>query len=441
MKPTSTDKPSTERGRGRNVSPRKDNASDGFEISEDEFEGVRHRLKTYSPLIKSWILHAPKNQDEHPPYYATLWMILTDGRIREMLCQNFQAIFDINLSQPVETKRLLDLVLGGQIVIRDEKDRQSLIRNLDRALYAKMGRDLSELTTPSQLKIHSDTLLCLLREEILAYQDGLEKRLERLTNPKLQKKGATHPRPLQGRGGKKGEKGDLSSESIVETLEALEAEKPKIAELIEFLAPYIDAPSTLIEAATNPRSQQLNQIRRHQVLNFDLQALPPIQKTWLENVKSVRDYPNLRAFLFDNKLPISTTGRILMDVRKAFPAPVTTEPASGDIFDVALDLVQELKALQEADYAGDPLRKFMSYIAEKLWRWELTQITEAELPTLVKEKVLASAICYGKEVEILMEYVERYEELLETKLASGSEMDKQRHLLEEKYQAIAETIL
>ncbi len=425
-KQSSTDKSPT-------VSLRKDNAFEGFEISDEEFAQICVCLKNDFPLIKRWIRHAPKEQSKQEPYYATLWMILMDGKVREMLLQNFQPICDINLSQPVETKRLLDLVLGGQIIIRDEKDLKSLARNLERALSAKMGRGLVELTTPSLLKIHSDTLLCLLREEILAYQEGLEKQISRITNPKLQKK--------KGKRKKSGES-DISSESVVEEmLEAIEAEKPKIAEIIEFLTPYTDAPSTLIETAINPRSQQLNQIRRHQVLNFDLQALPPIEKTWLENVKSVRDYPNLRAFLFENKLPISTTGRLLMDVRRAFPDSAVQDPSSADVFDVALDLVQELKALQDAGYAGEALKKFMNYIAEKLWRWELTQITEAELPMLIKEKVLASAICYGKEVEALLEYVERYEQLLETKLTSGSEMDKQRSLVEAKYQAIAETIL
>ena len=76
-----------------------------------------------------------------------------------------------------------------------------------------------------------------------------------------------------------------------------------------------------------------------------------------------------------------------------------------------------------------------------MWRWELTQITEAELPLLLKEKVLASAICYEKEVDTLLEYVERYDELVSTKLAVGSEMDNHRQYIEEQFQAIVETLL
>ena len=72
---------------------------------------------------------------------------------------------------------------------------------------------------------------------------------------------------------------------------------------------------------------------------------------------------------------------------------------------------------------------------------ELTQITETELPILVKEKVLSSLICYEKEVEALLEYVERYERLLETKLAPESEMNKQRELLEENFQTLIQTLL
>ena len=80
-------------------------------------------------------------------------------------------------------------------------------------------------------------------------------------------------------------------------------------------------------------------------------------------------------------------------------------------------------------------------LPEKLWRWELTQITDDELPMLIKEKVLASIVCYEKEVEVLLEYVERYEQILETKLSPDSGMDKRRRALEKDFQAIIETIL
>ena len=76
-----------------------------------------------------------------------------------------------------------------------------------------------------------------------------------------------------------------------------------------------------------------------------------------------------------------------------------------------------------------------------MWRWELTQITSEELPVVVKEKVLTSAICYEKEVETLMEYVERYDELLQTKLKADSEMNVERENLESRFQEIVETLL
>ena len=110
-------------------------------------------------------------------------------------------------------------------------------------------------------------------------------------------------------------------------------------------------------------------------------------------------------------------------------------------FDVALDLVQELKNLQDAGYKGDVLKRFENYISEKLWRWELTQITADELPTLIKEKVLSTVVCYDKEVESLLEYVERYDQLLETKITSQSEMDHQRKVLEQQFQGVIDTIL
>ncbi len=416
----------------RNISLRRGNTFEGFGISDKIFEDVLSRLHDNFPMIKRWIQNTPAERSGHEPYYRTLWTILTEGLVREHLCEDFQPIFDINLSLPLETKRLMDLVLGGKIVIRNEKDLNSLKRNLDRALQAKIGRGLQEISTPTMLQIHSDTTLCTLREELLTYQQTLDKQLVRATNPKASKK--------QGKG-KKGRKKGKSPESAAKVIAAIEEEKPKITELIEFLNSYTNAPLTLLETAITPHSQQINQIREHQVLNFDLQSLPPIENTWLENVKSPNEYPNLRAFLFENKLPISTTGRALTKLRRVFPDTTDAEDASVNVFNIAVDLLLELRVLQDAGYEGDALQRYAGYISEKLWRWELTQITKTELPILIKEKVLSSLICYEKEVETLLEYVERYERLLETKLAPESEMDKQRELLEENFQTLIETLL
>lgn len=416
--------------RGRNISLRRGNTFEGFGVSEQMFETVLSHLHDNLPVIKRWIQNTPAERSSHEPYYRTLWTILTEGMIREHLCEDFQPVADINLSLPLETKRLIDLVLGGKIVIRNEKDLNTLKRNLDRALQAKIGRGLQEISTPTMLKIHSDTTLRTLREELLTYQQMLDKQLNRAANPKTPKK--------QSRG-KKGRKKGQSRESAAKVIAAIEEEKPKIAELIEFLNSYTNAPVKLLETAIAPHSQQINQIREQQVLNFDLQSLPPIENTWLENVKSPDEYPNLRTFLFENKLPISTTGRALTKLRRIFPDP--TDVQEGSVFSIAVDLLLELRTLQDAGYEGDTVKRYTSYISEKLWRWELTQITETELPILIKEKVLSSAICYEKEVEALLEYVERYERLFETKLASEPEMDKQRASLEENFQTLAETIL
>jgi hypothetical protein len=416
----------------RNISLRRGNTFEGFGISEKIFDNVLSRLHDNFPVIKRWIQNTPEERSGHESYYRTLWAILTEGLVREHLCEDFQPIFDINLSLPLETKRLMDLVLGGKIVIRNEKDLNSLKRNLDRALQAKIGRGLQEISTPTMLQIHSDTTLCTLREELLTYQQTLDKQLVRAANPKASKK--------QGKG-KKGRKKGQSPESAAKVIAAIEEEKPKIAELIEFLNSYTNAPLTLLETAIQPHSQKINKIREHQVLNFDLQSLPPIEDTWLEDVKSPDEYPNLRAFLFENKLPISTTGRALTKLRRIFLDPTDAEDASVNVFNIAVDLLLELRVLQDAGYEGDSLERYADYISEKLWRWELTQITETELPILIKEKVLSSIICYEKEVEALLEYVERYERLLEAKLASESEMDKQRELLEENFQTLAETLL
>ena len=426
-------KQSSSGGRLRRSSRKKDNQFSGFEIPDEEFQSVINRLGDSSSIIKRWISNAPKERSTLDQYYATLWMILIDGKIRELLTQNYHPLCDINLSIPLEAKRLIDLVLSGQIIIPDEKDLNGLKRNLDRALLSKTGRGLREAISPSILEIHGDTLFCLLREELLEYQRTLEKRALRIANPKVQKK---------QNGKKKGQakgKGSLSK-SAADTLGWIEEEKPRVAELVEFLTPYTNAAPILVKAGIDSQSLELDQIRRHQVMNFDLQELPPIEKTWLENAKSVDDYPNLRAFLLEYQLPISTTGRFLMNLRKT----ASTASGNGDstaAFDVVLDLVQELKNLQDASYKGETLKQFADYISEKLWRWELTQITADELPTLIKEKVLSTAICYEREVESLLEYVERYDQLLETKIASESEMDHQRKILEQQFQDVVNSIL
>ena len=76
-----------------------------------------------------------------------------------------------------------------------------------------------------------------------------------------------------------------------------------------FLRPYRqeEVISTLATAGLDPRASNLEEIRRQQVLSFDVSDLPAIGETWLDGSKSVEDYPNLRVFLLQNQLPISTT--------------------------------------------------------------------------------------------------------------------------------------
>jgi len=431
LSPKPSRKTSADRRRSRAVPAGRKQGFDGFEISDDELSRLLSRVRSNSHLIERWILSLPEPNYKNQQHHATLWMILTDGIVRERLYRNFQPTCDINLSLPIATKRLVDIVLGGQVVVCDEKDLKPLKRNLDRALSERTGHGLPEISTPSTLKIHSDTLLCLLYEKLAAYRGQLEKRLAQVTNAKPQSKTA------------KSKKGRKKQQSITDadTVNSIESEMSNTAEIITFLTPYTEVAESLLQNAINPKSRQLNQIRQHQVLNFDLQALPPIAESWLEDLKSLEDYTNLRAFLLENQLPISTTGRLLMNYRRSFENASPSGADAVDDFDVALNLIQELKSLQEARYAGETLKRFKNYIAEKLWRWELTQITEGKLAVLVKEKVLVSLICYEKDVEILLEYAERYEQLIEAKFNDNFKLNEQAKMLEEKFNALAKSIL
>ena len=390
----------------------------GFEISDDNFQQLLNHVKLHLPTIKQWLEHLPPKVDQQQ-HYATLWTLLLDGKLRERLLAEIQPTCDINLSVPDQTKRIINLMLGSTLIIQAEKDRKSIERNLNRAIISKTGHELTNITTPAMLAIHGDALLAILYEELLGYHDTLAKRVNRLSNvPKKRKK----RKPQQSRNG--------SSKDI----EAVAAEQAKVKELMTYLRPYRqeEVIGTLATAGLDPLASNLEEIRRQQVLSFDVSDLPAIGETWLSESKSIADYPNLRVFLLQNQLPISTTGRLLMELRQQFP---------DELFNHVLGLIQEVKVLQSGDYQGESLKQFVSYISEKVWRWELTQITETQLPLLLKEKVLASVICYEKEVETLMEYVERYDELISTKLDVDSELDSHRQYLEERFQAIVETLL
>ncbi|CAI8003096.1 hypothetical protein GBAR_LOCUS3544 [Geodia barretti] len=387
-------------------------------VFEQDFIETGLVKQVYLPTIKQWLANLPPKADAQQ-HYATLWTLVLDGKLRERLLAEVQPTCDINLSVPDQAKRLINLMLGSTLIIQAEKDRKLIERNLNRAVISKTGHELANITTAAMLAIHGDTLLAILHEELIGYHDTLVKRANRLTN--------SPPK------GKKRKRGNSQNGSVV-NVEAVEAEQQKVEELVTFLRPYRqeEVIATLATAGLDPRASNLEEIRKQQVLSFDVSDLPAIGETWLGDSKSVEDYPNLRMFLLQNQLPISTTGRLLMELRQQFP---------DELFNHVLGLIQEVKALQSTDYKGDLLDQFVTYISEKVWRWELTQITETELPLLLKEKVLASAICYEKEVDTLLEYVERYDELVSTKLASDSEMDNHRQYLEEQFQAIVETLL
>lgn len=392
----------------------------GFEIADEAAMALLNHVKSHFPTIKQWLAGTPTRAAEKGPHYATLWTLVLDGKLREQLLEQFQPTCDITLSVPDQTKRLINLTLGSTLIIQSERDRKTLERQLNRAVNAKTGHELAELMGEEFLAIHGDVLLASLREALEGYSETVAKRAARLANAP--------------RRGKKRRRGQPQKAVDTDTLEGLEAEQAKVADLVAFLEPYRQAEAVVVlaEAGLNPRAAMLEDIRKNQVLSFDLSELPAIGETWLEGCKTVEDYPNLRMFLMQNQLPISTTGRLLMELRNRLP---------DELFNHVLGLIQEVKVLQTAEYQGELMEQFIGYLAEKVWRWELTQITEAELPLLLKEKVLASAICYEKEVEALMEYVERYDELVATKLEAGSEMDSQRQTLEEQFQAIVETLL
>lgn len=391
----------------------------GFEISDVELQGIVKQIVENYSIIKMWIENAPIESEKLSAYYTTLWSLVLNGKAREKLVSDCQPTCEINLSVPDQTKRLMNLALSSQLIVENEKDRKNLERNLNKVVIAKTGHTLRDITTTEKLAIHGDVTLSLLREELIRYDETLTKRANRLTSPQRQ--------------GNKRNSDNAKNNGQV-TSETIRAEQKKVGDMISFLKPYgeSDVICKLANAGLKKNGSEIENFRKEQVLSFDLKDLPSIGETWLTDVKTLDDFPNLRVFLLQNKLPISTTGRILMELRKIL---------SNDLFNQVLGLIQEVKELQNSSYQGEVLSQFTSYISEKVWRWELTQITSDELPVVVKEKVLTSAVCYEKEVENLMEYAERYDELLETKLVAEPEMDVQRQNLESRFQEIVDTLL
>ena len=395
----------------------------GFEVGDKAFKELIADIKERFAIIKRWIENAPRESgtatDKWQTYYATLWTLLLNGKYREQLLVDYQPMCDINLSVPDQTKRLMNLTLESKLVVENDKDRKNLERNLNRALLSKTGHTVRDMTSTEKLAIHGDITLSLLRDELLRYDGTLAKRVDRLSNTTGKKKSRNSSRAHYN--------GDLTVEMIL-------AEQSKVAEMIAFLKPYVASKviDTLVHAGLNGNNTSLEEIRQQQVLSFELNELPSIDETWLTETKSLDDYPNLRMFLLQNKLPISTTGRHIMELRNIL---------SDSLFNQVIELIHEVKELQENGYEGEVLERFITYISEKVWRWELTQITADELPIVVKEKVLTTAICYEKEVETLMEYVERYDKLLDTKLKADSEIYVQREKLETSFQEIVETLI
>ena len=402
----------------------------GFEVGDKAFKELITDIKERFTNIKQWIENATRESDTErvkgETYFTTLWALLLNGKYREQLLDDFQPTCDINLSQPDQTKRLMNLTLESKLIVEDDKDRKMLERNLNRALLSKTGHTIRDMTSTEKLAIHGDITLSLLRDELLQYDRLLTKRAERLSNT-IGKKSNTAGKKKNRNTSKAQYNGDLTAEMVL-------AEQTKVTEMIQFLKPYAESKviNTLIHAGLNNNNTSLEEIRKQQVLSFELNELPSIDETWMTETKSLDDYPNLRMFLLQNKLPISTTGRQIMELRNIL---------SDALFNQVIGLIHEVKELQENSYEGEVLERFITYISEKVWRWELTQITADELPIVVKEKVLTTAICYEKEVETLMEYVERYDELLDTKLKADSEMHVQREKLETSFQEIVETLI
>ncbi|MFQ6040325.1 MAG: hypothetical protein ACE5PV_05670 [Candidatus Poribacteria bacterium] len=148
-------------------------------------------------------------------------------------------------------------------------------------------------------------------------------------------------------------------------------------------------------------------------------------KTWQERI-DIEQYPNIRAFLQDKGLKLTTTGRQIANLKRI----------SEDFSREGQILLAEILELRDNNYSQEVITSLIAYLIDELSRWESENITEQQLPQFVQQRVLSFYVCYEQEIPELLDIATRYENLID----DGSPLQSEYKNLEERYIELIETL-
>jgi len=156
----------------------------------------------------------------------------------------------------------------------------------------------------------------------------------------------------------------------------------------------------------------------------EAKAAQPTQ-TWQERI-NIEQYPNIRAFLQEKQLKLTTTGRQLSSLKRV----------SEDTSREGQILAAEILELRENEYSQEIITALISHMTEELSRWGSEDITEQRLPNFTRQRVLSFYVCYEQDVEDFLDIVTKYENLIDDE----SPLQPEYKELEEKYFQLIETL-
>jgi len=148
-------------------------------------------------------------------------------------------------------------------------------------------------------------------------------------------------------------------------------------------------------------------------------------KTWQERI-DIEQYPNMRAFLQAKQLKLTTTGRQLSNLKRI----------SEDVSREGQILIAEILELRDNNYSPEAITSLRSYLTDELSRWESENITEQQLPSFTRQRVLSFYVCYEQDISELLEIAMRYENFIDDESPFQSEYKK----LGEQYSELIETL-
>ena len=148
-------------------------------------------------------------------------------------------------------------------------------------------------------------------------------------------------------------------------------------------------------------------------------------KTWRERI-DIEQYPNMRVFLQAKQLKLTTTGRKLANLKRI----------SEDTSREGQILIAEILELRDNNHSPEAITSLRSYLTDELSRWESENITEQQLPSFTRQRVLSFYVCYEQDIAELLEITMRYENLIDDESPFQSEYKK----LGEQYSELIETL-